>query len=92
MNATNANPAGAGSLWIGTSGFAYKGWKGPFYPAKGCPTSRWLEFYAQHFPTVEVNSTFYRPMSADVVRRWADRVEVNPRFRFAMKLWKRFTW
>src|SRR6476469_8117996 len=37
---------------IGCSGWSYKDWKGLFYPAKGCPTNRWLEFYAQHFPSV----------------------------------------
>jgi uncharacterized protein YecE (DUF72 family) len=55
---------------IGCSGWNYRDWKGPFYPAKGCPTSRWLEFYSQHFPTVEVNSTFYRLASRDAVARW----------------------
>jgi uncharacterized protein YecE (DUF72 family) len=55
---------------IGCSGWNYKDWRGRFYPAKGCPPSRWLEFYAQHFPTVEVNSTFYRLASRDAVARW----------------------
>lgn len=59
---------------IGCSGWNYKDWKGPFYPAKGCPTNRWLEFYAQHFPTVEVNSTFYRLASRDAVARWVTQV------------------
>ncbi|HEX6712522.1 MAG TPA: DUF72 domain-containing protein [Thermoleophilaceae bacterium] len=59
---------------IGCSGWNYKDWKGPFYPAKGCPTNRWLEFYARHFPTVEVNSTFYRLASRDAVARWLTQV------------------
>jgi uncharacterized protein YecE (DUF72 family) len=59
---------------IGCSGWNYKDWKGPFYPAKGCPTNRWLEFYAQHFPTVEINSTFYRLASRDAVARWLTQV------------------
>jgi uncharacterized protein YecE (DUF72 family) len=59
---------------IGCSGWNYKDWKGPFYPAKGCPTNRWLEFYAQHFPTVEINSTFYRLARRDAVARWLTQV------------------
>jgi uncharacterized protein YecE (DUF72 family) len=55
---------------IGCSGWNYADWRGPFYPERGCPTGRWLEFYARHFPTVEVNSTFYRLASRDAVARW----------------------
>ena len=69
---------------IGCSGWNYKDWKGPFYPAKGCPTSRWLEFYAQHFPTVEINSTFYRLASRDAVARWITQVPED--FVFAPKI------
>jgi uncharacterized protein YecE (DUF72 family) len=69
---------------IGCSGWNYKDWKGPFYPAKGCPASRWLEFYAQHFPTVEVNSTFYRLASRDAVARWITQVPED--FVFAPKI------
>jgi len=44
---------------IGTSGYHYKHWKGPFYPAS-TPASKLLDFYAQHFDTVELNNSFYR--------------------------------
>jgi uncharacterized protein YecE (DUF72 family) len=43
---------------IGTSGFSYEDWHGPFYPPSVRPQHR-LEYYAQHFNTLEVNSTFY---------------------------------
>jgi uncharacterized protein YecE (DUF72 family) len=69
---------------IGCSGWNYKDWKGAFYPAKGCPTSRWLEFYSQHFPTVEVNSTFYRLASRDAVARWVKQTPDD--FVFAPKI------
>jgi uncharacterized protein YecE (DUF72 family) len=59
---------------IGCSGWNYKDWKGPFYPAKGCPASRWLEFYSRQFPTVEVNSTFYRLARPEAVARWLTQV------------------
>jgi uncharacterized protein YecE (DUF72 family) len=55
---------------IGCSGWNYADWRGPFYPERGCPPSRWLEFYSRHFSTVEVNSTFYRLASRDAVARW----------------------
>jgi len=45
-------------LRIGTSGWHYKHWLGPFYPAD-LPVSEMLSFYQQHFDTVEVNNTFY---------------------------------
>ena len=44
---------------IGTSGFHYKHWKGPFYPEK-MPADAMLDFYTQHFDTVELNNSFYR--------------------------------
>jgi uncharacterized protein YecE (DUF72 family) len=69
---------------IGCSGWNYADWRGPFYPAKGCPTSRWLEFYAQNFPTVEINSTFYRLASRDAVARWVKQTPED--FVFAPKI------
>jgi uncharacterized protein YecE (DUF72 family) len=69
---------------IGCSGWNYADWRGPFYPAKGCPTSRWLEFYAQNFPTVEINSTFYRLASRDAVARWVKQTPKD--FVFAPKI------
>src|SRR5262249_48866296 len=47
------------TVHIGTSGWHYPHWRGPFYPEK-MPGSRMLDFYTQHFDTVELNNTFYR--------------------------------
>ena len=44
---------------IGCSGWNYPHWRGTFYE-QGLPERRWLERYAEHFDTVEVNATFYR--------------------------------
>ena len=49
---------------IGCSGWNYRDWRGAFYP-DGLPARRWLEAYAEHFDTVEVNTTFYRLPGAD---------------------------
>jgi uncharacterized protein YecE (DUF72 family) len=88
---------------VGTSGWSYpsgKGtWSGIFYPAASgrrrasaaAPGSTFddLTFYAEHFDTVEVNSTFYRVPSVAAVRSWAKR---TPRqFEFALKLYQKFT-
>ena len=45
--------------WIGTSGYSYPEWRGSFYPEK-IPTAQMLPYYAERFPTVEINNTFYR--------------------------------
>ena len=50
-----------------------------------------LRYLAGYFDTVEVNSTFYRPVAPEAARKWAERVKENERFRFALKLWRRFT-
>jgi uncharacterized protein YecE (DUF72 family) len=68
--------------FIGTSGWHYKHWRGPFYPEK-LPASKMLDFYAQHFHTVELNNTFYRLPQPNGLNNWR---ESTPReFCFAMK-------
>jgi len=57
---------------IGTSGWVYPHWSGRFYP-RGLAQSRWLEYYARQFPTVEVNNTFYRLPPAEVFTAWRER-------------------
>ena len=97
--ASRARPAAA-RVRVGTSGWSYptgKGtWNGVFYPPpgqrpRGSGKFDELKFYAEHFDTVEINSTFYRPAAASAARSWLGRVEDNPRFRFTAKLWQRFT-
>lgn len=67
---------------VGCSGWNYRSWRERVYP-KGCPASRWLEYYATLFDTVEVNSTFYRLASRDAVARWIE--QTPPDFVFALK-------
>jgi uncharacterized protein YecE (DUF72 family) len=67
---------------IGTSGFHYNHWKGPFYPEK-MPAAAMLEFYTQHFDTVELNNSFYRLPTASAFECWRDATPVN--FIFAVK-------
>ncbi|MFL5907533.1 MAG: DUF72 domain-containing protein [Solirubrobacterales bacterium] len=67
---------------VGCSGWVYPHWRELFYP-KGVPQRSWLSYYAQHFETVEVNSTFYRLASPSAAEGW---VEQSPDgFLFAVK-------
>ena len=75
-------------FYIGTSGYNYKEWKGPFYPEK-FPDREMLDFYGQRFNSVEINNSFYRVPKPDVVVSWAERVTEN--FRFSMKATRRIT-
>jgi uncharacterized protein YecE (DUF72 family) len=70
-------------LWIGTSGYSYMEWVGPFYPP-GTSSSRMLRTYARFFPTVELNFTFYRVPTPDNLLRLAD--QTPPGFPFVVKL------
>ena len=58
---------------VGTSGYAYKEWKGTFYPEK-LPQDQMLRYYGEQFSTVEINNTFYRMPSEKVVLNWASQV------------------
>jgi len=73
---------------VGTSGYSYKEWKGRFYPEK-MKEAEMLAFYAARFPTVEVNNTFYRMPSAELVRKWADQTPEG--FTFVLKAPQRIT-
>jgi uncharacterized protein YecE (DUF72 family) len=76
------------SLYVGTSGYAYKPWKGPFYPA-GLPDAGMLCYYGERFGAVEINNSFYRMPKSAVLEGWA--AEVPPDFRFVLKASQRIT-
>ncbi len=69
-------------VFIGTSGYNYKHWQGKFYP-QNLPQRQWLEFYAKHFNTVELNVTFYRLPYENVFKGWYNRTPKN--FKFVIK-------
>ena len=78
---------------IGTSGWSYPAgagtWNGVFYPAARPRGFDELAYYAEHFDTVEVNSTFYRMPEVDMSRSWLRRTPAA--FEFAVKLYQQFT-
>jgi uncharacterized protein YecE (DUF72 family) len=71
-----------GSILIGTSGWAYDHWQGPFYPGD-CPTADRLSYYAAHFRSVEINNSFYQLPSAETLVQWRETVPAG--FTFAFK-------
>jgi uncharacterized protein YecE (DUF72 family) len=81
-------------IWIGTSGWVYKGWRNSFYP-DGVPMKDWLSWYASQFRTAEINGSFYRTPSLEAVKRWRAQTPAN--FVFAWKAskfithWKRLS-
>ncbi len=71
-------------IWIGTSGWVYPHWIKRFYPLD-LPMQDWLSYYAQHFPTVEINRSFYRLPTYEQFHAWAEQTASHPGFLFAVK-------
>lgn len=86
-------PSLSSSILIGTSGWHYptgRGtWNGIFYPARRSRGFDELAYYAEHFDTVEVNSTFYRMPEPGLAEGWLRRTP--PAFQFSVKLFQKFT-
>jgi uncharacterized protein YecE (DUF72 family) len=75
-------------LLVGTSGYSYKEWVGPFYPEK-LPASEMLRYYAERFRTVEINNTFYRMPAESMLEQWLQ--QVPDQFTFTLKAPRRIT-
>src|SRR6266545_4529399 len=81
-------------VYIGTSGWTYEGWRGPFYPPE-VAKKNWLSWYASRFCTTEINGSFYRTPSLEAVAAW--RTQTPDAFLFAWKAskfithWKRLS-
>jgi uncharacterized protein YecE (DUF72 family) len=73
---------------IGTSGWHYESWRGPFFPL-GLPLKARLQFYASQFPTAELNGVFYRTPTPEAVKGWRDQTGKD--FVFAWKTSKFIT-
>jgi len=76
------------NLYVGTSGYSYKEWKGSFYPEK-IAAKDMLPYYAERFSSVELNNTFYRLPQLSMVESWKSQVPDN--FRFSVKASQRIT-
>ena len=78
-------------LRFGPAGWMYKDWEGIVYPDPKPPRFDPLQYMAEFFETVEVNSSYYGPPSPKTTTSWVRRVKDFDDFRFTAKLWKRFT-
>ena len=76
------------TLFVGTSGWAYREWKPDFYPAD-IPQKEWLRFYSSTMRACEINATFYRLQSTETMDRWRD--ETSDAFLFSLKMHRRIT-
>jgi len=76
------------NLYVGTSGYSYKEWKGTFYP-EDLPEKQMLRFYGERFRAVEINNTFYRMPKPAVLECWASEVPAD--FKFVLKASQRIT-
>lgn len=68
--------------YLGCSGFYYDHWRGRFYPEKLAKT-KWLQYYSEHFNTLEVNNTFYRYPTEKLLKGWYQKTPEN--FHFTLK-------
>ena len=76
------------NVWVGTSGYNYPEWKGSFYP-ETMPAAKMLPYYAERFPTVEINYTFYRAPNEKILSGWS--AATPGRFKLTLKAPKRIT-
>jgi uncharacterized protein YecE (DUF72 family) len=76
------------TIWVGTSGYNYPEWKGSFYPAT-LPAAKMLPYYAERFPTVEINYTFYRTPTEKILNGWNSATP--DRFKLTLKAPRRIT-
>jgi uncharacterized protein YecE (DUF72 family) len=76
------------NILVGTSGYQYPEWRGTFYPEKFA-TDKMLAYYAERFPTVEINYTFYRMPTEKLVAGWAAGTPEH--FSFTLKAPRRIT-
>jgi uncharacterized protein YecE (DUF72 family) len=75
-------------IWVGTSGYNYPEWKGSFYP-ETLPASKMLPYYAERFPTVEINYTFYRAPTDAILESWSRATPDS--FKLTLKAPRRIT-
>jgi len=86
------SPAPSNSaVLVGPAGWSYTDWEGIVYPHHKPRGFHEAAYLAQFFDTIEINTSFYSPPRAEVVKSWAARIAFNPNFKFSVKLWKRFT-
>lgn len=79
------------NVHCGPAGWSYPHWNGLVFPRTHWSRVHALEMIAEYFNTIEINTSFYRPLRPEVSRLWALKVSPNPSFVFTAKLNRRFT-
>jgi uncharacterized protein YecE (DUF72 family) len=82
---------GKSEIRVGPAGWSYEDWAGIVYPRRRPRDFHEATYLAGYFDTIELNVTFYRPVTAQMARNWLERVKANPHFLFTAKLWQQFT-
>ncbi len=78
-------------VYVGTAGWSYADWEGVVYPAARPRGFSPLSYLSEYFDAVEVNSSFYRAPAPRAAAGWLRQTRHRDDFRFALKLWQRFT-
>ncbi|MFZ3215082.1 MAG: DUF72 domain-containing protein [Candidatus Acidiferrales bacterium] len=78
-------------ILVGPAGWSYPDWKGILYPTHREKGFHEAAYLAEFFDTIEINTSFYYPLKAELAAQWAERIAANPRFQFTAKLWQKFT-
>jgi len=85
------NKPSAGKILVGPAGWSYADWEGIVYPRSKPRGFHEAAYLAQFFDTIEINTSFYNPLRAEVAAGWVEKIRHNPNFQFTAKLWRRFT-
>ncbi len=76
---------------VGPAGWSYQDWKRVVYPDARPRNFHEAAYLARYFDTIEINTSFYRPLRPELARLWVRKIEFNPRFQFTAKLHRTFT-
>ncbi len=88
MKGESAEGRSTKEVRVGPAGWSYTDWAGIVYPARKEKGFREAEYLARYFDVIEINTTFYNPVRAEMAERWAEQAGGNPRFQFTAKLWQ----
>jgi uncharacterized protein YecE (DUF72 family) len=78
-------------ICFGPAGWSYKDWNGIVYPKDRPKGFHEAAYLAQFFDTIEINTSFYRPVRPPLARSWISKIARNKNFQFTAKLWRGFT-
>ena len=82
---------GLARIRVGPAGWSYPDWAGYAYPARRPKGFHEATYLVEFFDTIEINTSFYNPIRAELAKGWIERVAANVNFMFTAKMWQRFT-